>query len=83
VGKTPVYWISEPFTSGHGLWAKLEGANPGSVKDRAALHIIERARPRGDLTPGVMIVESTSGTFGLGLPQSPTATRSPRSPTPA
>jgi cysteine synthase A len=67
VGKTPVYWISEPFTSGHGFWAKLEGANPGGIKDRAALHIIERARARGDLTPGAMIVESTSGTFGLGL----------------
>ncbi|MFG1710673.1 PLP-dependent cysteine synthase family protein [Nonomuraea sp. M3C6] len=68
VGNTPVCWISEPFSSGrHGFWAKLEGANPGGIKDRAALHIVQRARARGDLAPGAMIVESTSGTFGLGL----------------
>ncbi|SDI24321.1 cysteine synthase A [Sinosporangium album] len=68
VGNTPTCWIGETFTSGrHGFWAKLEGANPGGIKDRAALHIIERARARGDLAPGAMVVESTSGTFGLGL----------------
>ncbi|GII89655.1 putative cysteine synthase A CysK2 [Sphaerisporangium siamense] len=68
VGNTPVRRISAPFTpAGRGFWAKLEGANPGGVKDRAARHIIERARARGDLAPGATIVESTSGTFGLGL----------------
>ncbi|MEU9885902.1 PLP-dependent cysteine synthase family protein [Sphaerisporangium sp. NPDC051011] len=68
VGNTPVHRISVPFTPAErGFWAKLEGANPGGIKDRAALHIIERARMRGELTPGAMIVESTSGTFGLGL----------------
>ncbi|WP_111175192.1 pyridoxal-phosphate dependent enzyme [Nonomuraea aridisoli] len=68
VGRTPVCWIGEPFASGgRGFWAKLEGANPGGLKDRAALHIVRRARARGQLAPGAMIVESTSGTSGLGL----------------
>ncbi|MEV6868695.1 PLP-dependent cysteine synthase family protein [Streptosporangium subroseum] len=68
VGDTPVCWIGQPFTPpGRGFWAKLESANPGGLKDRPALHIVERARARGDLPPGAMIVESTSGTFGLGL----------------
>jgi cysteine synthase A len=63
-----VVWIGEPFTPpGRGFWAKLEGANPGGLKDRPALHIIGRARHRAELEPDAMIVESTSGTFGLGL----------------
>jgi S-sulfo-L-cysteine synthase (3-phospho-L-serine-dependent) len=68
VGHTPVMFIDEPFASGgRGYWAKLEGANPGGIKDRAALHMIRRARERGELRPGARIVESTSGTLGLGL----------------
>jgi cysteine synthase A len=68
VGNTPVLWISEPFAPpGRGFWAKLEGFNPGGIKDRPALHMTACARERGDLEPGAAIVESTSGTFGLGL----------------
>ncbi|GAA4832107.1 S-sulfocysteine synthase CysK2 [Saccharopolyspora rosea] len=68
VGNTPVLWIDEPFNPlGTGFWAKLEGHNPGGMKDRPALHMVERARQRGDLQPGGLIVESTSGTLGLGL----------------
>ena len=68
VGNTPVMFIDAPFASGgRGYWAKLEGANPGGIKDRPALHMIRRARERGDLRPGARIVESTSGTLGLGL----------------
>ena len=68
IGNTPVLWIGEPFCSaGRGFWAKLEGHNPGGIKDRAALHMVARAKERGDLTPGARIVESTSGTLGLGL----------------
>ncbi|KPC71762.1 PLP-dependent cysteine synthase family protein [Streptomyces sp. NPDC006349] len=68
VGDTPVLWIGEPFTTaGHGFWAKLEGHNPGGIKDRSALHMVVAARGRGDLQPGARIVESTSGTLGLGL----------------
>lgn len=68
VGSTPVLWIDRPLNpEGRGFWAKLEGHNPGGMKDRAALHMIQCARERGDLPPGGMIVESTSGTLGLGL----------------
>ncbi|WP_245848090.1 PLP-dependent cysteine synthase family protein [Lentzea kentuckyensis] len=69
VGNTPVLWIDElSRTSSSGFWAKLESANPGGgMKDRAALHMIGRALERGDLLPGGHVVESTSGTLGLGL----------------
>ncbi|QHA03275.1 pyridoxal-phosphate dependent enzyme [Streptomyces broussonetiae] len=68
VGDTPLLWIAEPFTAaGRGFWAKLEGLNPGGLKDRAALHMVRAARARGQLRPGARIVESSSGTLGLGL----------------
>ncbi|MFC3995634.1 PLP-dependent cysteine synthase family protein [Nocardiopsis sediminis] len=68
VGNTPVLWIGEPFCGPRqGFWAKLEGHNPGGIKDRTALYMVERARERGQLAPGAAIIESTSGTLGLGL----------------
>ncbi|TQJ92484.1 PLP-dependent cysteine synthase family protein [Streptomyces sp. SLBN-31] len=68
VGNTPVLWIDEPFAPpGRGFYAKLEGANPGGLKDRPGLHMVREARRRGALTPGAPIVESSSGTLGLGL----------------
>ncbi|MCM6774203.1 PLP-dependent cysteine synthase family protein [Nocardia sp. CDC159] len=68
VGNTPVLWIGAPLApAGRGFWAKLEGFNPGGMKDRPALHMVDRARQRGDLVPGARIIESTSGTLGLGL----------------
>jgi cysteine synthase len=68
VGNTPVLWVPDLLgeTAG-GFWAKLEGCNPGGIKDRAGLHMIAHARRRGDLQPGRPIIESTSGTLGLGL----------------
>lgn len=53
VGNTPVLRISAPLTSAdRGFWAKLEGSNPGgSMKDRPALHTVQRARLRGQLRP--------------------------------
>lgn len=68
VGNTPVLWVSEPLSGpGQGFWAKLEGANPNGIKDRPAMYMVEQARARGDLEPGARIIESTSGTLGLGL----------------
>lgn len=78
VGNTPVIRLPAvpgggsggcggPAEDGHGFWAKLEGLNPGGIKDRPALHMIRSARRRGELRPGGTIVESTSGTLGLGL----------------
>nr|WP_236566701.1 PLP-dependent cysteine synthase family protein [Nocardia sp. CY41] len=68
VGNTPVLRIGAPLApAGRGFWAKLEGFNPGGMKDRPALHMVQRAEERGDLAPGAPIIESTSGTLGLGL----------------
>ncbi|MFI9402138.1 PLP-dependent cysteine synthase family protein [Nocardia sp. NPDC052316] len=78
VGDTPVLWIGEPFAmDGRGFWAKLEGHNPGGMKDRPALHMVERAVARGALRPGARIIESTSGTLGLGLALAGIAHRHP------
>ena len=50
VGGTPVIRIDHPFVpAGRGFWAKLEGFNPGGIKDRPALHMVSRARERGEL----------------------------------
>ncbi|MGW7103913.1 PLP-dependent cysteine synthase family protein [Streptomyces sp. NPDC054838] len=68
VGRTPVLWVGEPFAEpGRGFWAKLEGANPGGIKDRPALHMVARARARGELADGAPVIESSSGTLALGL----------------
>ncbi|MBB6569675.1 PLP-dependent cysteine synthase family protein [Kribbella sandramycini] len=70
VGNTPTLWVGDVLHetgTANGYWAKLEGHNPGGIKDRAALHMVRCARARGDLTPGARIVESSSGTLGLGL----------------
>ncbi|WP_280261920.1 PLP-dependent cysteine synthase family protein [Nocardia abscessus] len=78
VGNTPVLWVGAPLApAGRGFWAKLEGLNPGGMKDRPALHMVRRAEERGDLAPGARIIESTSGTLGLGLTLAGMAYRHP------
>ncbi len=68
IGNTPVLRIGAPFVpEGRAFWAKLEGFNPGGIKDRAATSMLLAARARGDLQSGGPIVESSSGTFALGL----------------
>lgn len=70
IGNTPTLWIDADTADAdgyRGYWAKLEGHNPGGIKDRAAFHMVARARERGQLRPGARIVESSSGTLGLGL----------------
>ena len=52
------------------LYAKLEGLNPGgSIKDRAALSILRRAFETGEVHPGTVVIESSSGNMGIGLAQ--------------
>ena len=50
------------------ILAKLEYFNPGgSIKDRAALYMIENGEKSGELTPGKTVIEATSGNTGIGL----------------
>src|SRR5512136_2956871 len=50
------------------IYAKLESFNPGgSIKDRIALHMVNEAEKRGDLTRDMIILEATSGNTGIGL----------------
>jgi cysteine synthase B len=50
------------------IYAKLEGNNPGgSVKDRAALNMVRSALDRGEIRPGVTLIEATSGNTGIAL----------------
>lgn len=67
VGRTPVVRMTQLHPPGN-LAGKLEYLNPGgSVKDRIALAMVERAEARGELTPGGVIVEPTSGNTGVSL----------------
>ncbi|WP_198328507.1 cysteine synthase CysM [Psychrobacter faecalis] len=73
VGKTPLVKLNrlpeqEQITNGAVLLAKLEGNNPaGSVKDRPAFNMIYQAEQRGDIKPGDMLIEATSGNTGIAL----------------
>ena len=69
IGKTPLVRLNK-VTQGLSatIYAKCEFLNPGgSVKDRAALEMIEAAEREGRLKPGDTIVEATSGNMGIGL----------------
>ncbi len=69
IGKTPL--VEMPHLSlkpGVRFFAKLEGQNPsGSLKDRIALYMIEQAEKRGELRPGQVVLEATSGNTGVSL----------------
>ena len=68
IGNTPHVRINRLFGDSHEVWIKLERANPGgSIKDRIALSMIEDAERKGELRPGSVIVEPTSGNTGIGL----------------
>jgi S-sulfo-L-cysteine synthase (O-acetyl-L-serine-dependent) len=69
VGNTPMVALDRlNCNPGVRLYGKLEGDNPGgSVKDRAARSMIEGALSRGDLRPGMQLVEATSGNTGIAL----------------
>jgi cysteine synthase B len=69
VGHTPLVGLPRLSPSADvRLWAKLEDRNPtGSIKDRAALRMVEQAEADGLLTPGATILEPTSGNTGISL----------------
>ncbi len=69
VGNTPLVGLPRLSPSARvRLWAKLEDRNPtGSVKDRAALAMVERAEADGSLQPGATLLEPTSGNTGISL----------------
>lgn len=69
VGNTPMVELENiPVKKGVTIFCKLEGHNPGgSVKDRAALGMINGALERGDVKPGDTLVEATSGNTGIAL----------------
>ena len=69
VGNTPMVRLEKLCANPNvEFYVKLEGTNPGgSVKDRAALSMIQGAEERGELKPGVRIIEPTSGNTGIAL----------------
>ncbi|MEG3660508.1 cysteine synthase A [Celeribacter halophilus] len=69
IGNTPLIRLKGPSeATGCDIYGKAEFMNPGqSVKDRAALFIIQDALKKGTLKPGGTIVEGTAGNTGIGL----------------
>mmetsp|Transcript_24401 Transcript_24401/g.72766 ORF Transcript_24401/g.72766 Transcript_24401/m.72766 type:complete len:377 (+) Transcript_24401:70-1200(+) len=68
IGSTPVVKINRIAPAGVNLYVKIERGNPsGSIKDRAALGIIEAAERTGKLKPGGTVIEATSGNQGIAM----------------
>jgi cystathionine beta-synthase len=71
IGDTPLVQLSRSLSSGEAgplVLAKVEYLNPGgSVKDRIAVRMVDAAEESGELKPGGVIVEPTSGNTGVGL----------------
>lgn len=73
IGNTPLVAlqrIGADYSDSHGnvVLGKMEGNNPaGSVKDRPAISMIQRAQERGEIKPGDTLIEATSGNTGIAL----------------
>ena len=69
IGNTPLVKLQRlPGITTNTVLCKLEGDNPaGSVKDRPALSMIQQAELRGDIKPGDVLIEATSGNTGIAL----------------
>uniref|UniRef100_UPI0039A67523 cysteine synthase A n=1 Tax=Ornithobacterium rhinotracheale TaxID=28251 RepID=UPI0039A67523 len=67
IGNTPHVRLSKLFPN-HEVWIKVERVNPGgSLKDRIALSMIEKAEKEGKINKDTLIIEPTSGNTGVGL----------------
>ncbi len=67
IGNTPIVRLSKIFPN-HNVWIKVEKFNPGgSIKDRIALAMIEKAEKDGVINKDTTIIEPTSGNTGIGL----------------
>ena len=69
IGETPLVRLQRlPGDTSNTILVKLEGNNPaGSVKDRPAISMIQRAEERGAIKPGDTLIEATSGNTGIAL----------------
>ena len=68
IGNTPIVKLQKLAPPGVNVYVKVESFNPmGSVKDRMARAVIERAEASGELRPGQTVIEATSGNTGIGL----------------
>ena len=69
IGETPLVRLQRlPGETSNTILVKLEGNNPaGSVKDRPAISMIQRAEERGVIKPGDTLIEATSGNTGIAL----------------
>ena len=69
IGETPLVQLQRIVGEmSNTILLKLEGNNPaGSVKDRPAISMIQRAEARGDIKPGDTLIEATSGNTGIAL----------------
>ncbi|MDR1867560.1 MAG: cysteine synthase A [Treponema sp.] len=68
IGNTPIVKLNKINDSAATVYVKLESFNPfSSVKDRIALALIEAGERNGDIKPGTVLIEPTSGNTGIGL----------------
>lgn len=68
IGNTPLLRLDLSRDLPGQVWLKLENRNPGgSIKDRVAFHLIQNALMWGELEPGGLLVEATSGNMGIGM----------------
>ncbi len=68
IGNTPLIKINKLNNTNNNIYVKFEAMNPlSSIKDRAALYMLEEAEKKGILKPNSVIIEPTSGNTGIGL----------------
>ncbi|WP_391528061.1 PLP-dependent cysteine synthase family protein [Photorhabdus akhurstii] len=68
IGNTPVVMLNGRYTKGINVFLKMENVNPsGSIKDRIAVAMLEKAEAQGELRPGMVVIEPSSGNTAIGL----------------